>query len=50
MYFLIDFENVHHTGLEGLEYLTDKDTVIIFMELLVKNQEISVAADFRFWL
>lgn len=30
MYFLIDFENVHHTGLEGLEYLTDKDTVIIF--------------------
>lgn len=30
MYFLIDFENVHNTGLEGLEYLTKDDTVNIF--------------------
>ena len=30
MYILVDYENVRTKGLEGVEFLTEDDTLIIF--------------------
>ena len=39
MYFLIDFENVTNTGMQGTEYLESSDYVLVFYSAAVPNME-----------
>lgn len=40
--FLVDYENVHETGLEGIDLLTDADKVIIFHGPIKETVDLSI--------
>lgn len=45
--YLVDYENVHYKGLEGIEHLTKKDTVIVFYSQAMNKVTFSVYKDIR---